>query len=77
MNSYPRLRDVSCLDAHGLHRVAYWEWGEPGWPDVVVCDLHLADGAGGPAVIVAIERAMGVRPPALIVSAGLIEVLRR
>lgn len=41
----------------------------PGGPDVVVCDLHLADGAGGPAVIVAIERAIGVRPPALIVSA--------
>lgn len=37
MNSYPRLRHVSCLDAHGLHRMAYWEWGEPGWPDVVVC----------------------------------------
>jgi len=37
MNSYPRLRHVSCLDSHGLHRVAYWEWGEPGWPDVVVC----------------------------------------
>ena len=33
----PRLRDVQCLDARGLHRMAYWEWGEPSNPRVVVC----------------------------------------
>ena len=37
MNPSPRLRHVSCLDAQGLHRMAYWEWGEPAQPDVVVC----------------------------------------
>ncbi len=33
----PRLRDVQCLDARGLHRMAYWEWGDPSNPRVVVC----------------------------------------
>lgn len=33
----PRLRDVRCLDARGLHRMAYWEWGDPANPRVVVC----------------------------------------
>ena len=33
----PRLRHVLCLGAHGLHRMAYWEWGDPGHPRVVVC----------------------------------------
>lgn len=33
----PRLRDVNCLDARGLHRMAYWEWGDPRNPRVVVC----------------------------------------
>ena len=33
----PRLRHVSCLDTRGLHRVAYWEWGDPANPSVVVC----------------------------------------
>ena len=33
----PRLRDVSCLDARGLHRMAYWEWGDPANPRVIVC----------------------------------------
>jgi pimeloyl-ACP methyl ester carboxylesterase len=26
----PLLRDVNCLDATGLHRMAYWEWAGPG-----------------------------------------------
>jgi pimeloyl-ACP methyl ester carboxylesterase len=33
----PRLRYVQCLDARGLHRMAYWEWGDPRQTQVVVC----------------------------------------
>ena len=33
----PRLRHVSCLDARGLHRMAYWEWGDPTNRRVLVC----------------------------------------
>ncbi len=33
----PRLHQVACLDGAGLHRVAYWEWGDPGNPRVLVC----------------------------------------
>lgn len=33
----PRLDFVQCLDARGLHRMAYWEWGEPDNPRVLVC----------------------------------------
>jgi pimeloyl-ACP methyl ester carboxylesterase len=33
----PRLRHVRCLDAKGLHRMGYWEWGEPANPRVLVC----------------------------------------
>jgi pimeloyl-ACP methyl ester carboxylesterase len=33
----PRLHLVPCLDSQGLHRMAYWEWGESDNPDVVVC----------------------------------------
>jgi pimeloyl-ACP methyl ester carboxylesterase len=33
----PRLRRVQCLDARGLHRMAYWEWGEPTSNRVLVC----------------------------------------
>jgi pimeloyl-ACP methyl ester carboxylesterase len=35
--SEPRLLHVSCLDATGLHRMAYWEWGDPQQSHVVVC----------------------------------------
>jgi pimeloyl-ACP methyl ester carboxylesterase len=35
--SEPRLRHVQCLDAGGLHRMAYWEWGDGANPHVVVC----------------------------------------
>ena len=27
--SEPRLLDVHCLNGRGLHRMAYWEWGDP------------------------------------------------
>jgi pimeloyl-ACP methyl ester carboxylesterase len=33
----PRLNHVQCLDNRGLHRMAYWEWGEPANPRVLVC----------------------------------------
>ncbi|MEY4749866.1 MAG: hypothetical protein RIQ60_2080 [Pseudomonadota bacterium] len=33
----PRLRHVDCLDATGLHRMVYWEWGDAANPRVVVC----------------------------------------
>jgi pimeloyl-ACP methyl ester carboxylesterase len=33
----PRLLDVQCLAPEGLHRMAYWEWGDAGNPKVLVC----------------------------------------
>jgi pimeloyl-ACP methyl ester carboxylesterase len=33
----PRLGRVQCLDNRGLHRMAYWEWGDPANPRVLVC----------------------------------------
>jgi pimeloyl-ACP methyl ester carboxylesterase len=33
----PRLRYVNCLDTRGLHRMAYWEWGDPSARDVLLC----------------------------------------
>lgn len=33
----PRLRHVQCLDTRGLHRMAYWEWGDPANDRVLVC----------------------------------------
>lgn len=33
----PRLNHVQCLDAKGLHRMAYWEWGDPANRRVLVC----------------------------------------
>jgi pimeloyl-ACP methyl ester carboxylesterase len=33
----PRLNHVQCLGARGLHRMAYWEWGDPVNPKVLVC----------------------------------------
>ena len=33
----PRLSFVQCLDTRGLHRMAYWEWGDPANPRVLVC----------------------------------------
>jgi pimeloyl-ACP methyl ester carboxylesterase len=33
----PRLEHVMCLDSRGLHRMAYWAWGDPANPRVVVC----------------------------------------
>jgi len=33
----PRLRHVQCLAPEGLHRMAYWEWGDAANPKVLVC----------------------------------------
>ena len=33
----PRLRHVQCLASEGLHRMAYWEWGDVANPKVLVC----------------------------------------
>lgn len=38
----PRLNFVSCPDTDGGHRMAYWEWGDPGNPHVVVCSHGLS-----------------------------------
>ncbi len=38
----PRLKHVQCLDARGLHRMAYWEWGDAGNDRVLVCVHGLA-----------------------------------
>ena len=33
----PRLHHVQCLGSRGLHRMAYWEWGDAANPQVLVC----------------------------------------
>jgi pimeloyl-ACP methyl ester carboxylesterase len=33
----PELNGVSCPDAAGAHRMAYWQWGRPDASHVVVC----------------------------------------
>ena len=33
----PRERSVQCMGPHGLHRMAYTEWGDPQNPRVLVC----------------------------------------
>ena len=33
----PRLDHVQCLDTRGLHRMAYWQWGDPTNRRVLVC----------------------------------------
>jgi pimeloyl-ACP methyl ester carboxylesterase len=37
MTNAPRLNHVQCLGNRGLHRMAYWEWGDTANPHVVVC----------------------------------------
>jgi pimeloyl-ACP methyl ester carboxylesterase len=38
----PRLNHVQCLHPQGLHRMAYWEWGDAHNPRVLVCAHGLA-----------------------------------
>jgi pimeloyl-ACP methyl ester carboxylesterase len=33
----PRLHHVQCLGSRGLHRMAWWEWGDAANPRVLVC----------------------------------------
>ena len=33
----PRLHELQCLSASGLHRMVYWEWGDPHNQRVLVC----------------------------------------
>lgn len=33
----PRLNHVQCLGSRGLHRMAWWEWGDAANPRVLVC----------------------------------------
>ena len=33
----PRLQRVQCLHGRALHHMAYWEWGDAGNPDVLLC----------------------------------------
>ena len=33
----PRLHHVQALNPRGLHRIAYWEWGDAANPRVLVC----------------------------------------
>src|SRR5690606_2136600 len=33
----PELKFVTCAHPGGIHRMAYWEWGESSNPDIVVC----------------------------------------
>ena len=33
----PSLHHLNCLDTRGLHRMAYWSWGDPANPRVLVC----------------------------------------
>jgi pimeloyl-ACP methyl ester carboxylesterase len=33
----PTLHHLHCLDTKGLHRMAYWAWGDAGNPRVLVC----------------------------------------
>ncbi|MEI2415071.1 alpha/beta hydrolase [Orrella sp. JC864] len=35
--SEPRLHSVTCASPAGLHRMAYWEWGEPDNDRVLLC----------------------------------------
>ena len=37
LTTEPRLRHVQCLAPEGLHRMAYWEWGDAANPRVLVC----------------------------------------
>jgi pimeloyl-ACP methyl ester carboxylesterase len=37
MTEEPRLAHVQCLHHGGLHRMAYWQWGDPANPRVLVC----------------------------------------
>ena len=35
--SEPQLRDILCEGPAGPHRMAWWQWGDPAAPDLIVC----------------------------------------
>lgn len=35
--SSPRVKSIACASPAGLHRMAYYDWGDPDNPDVVLC----------------------------------------
>jgi pimeloyl-ACP methyl ester carboxylesterase len=37
MTTTPTLHHLHCLDSRGLHRMAYWAWGDPANTRVLVC----------------------------------------
>lgn len=37
VSTTPRLDYVACTSPNGLHRMAYWEWGDPHNPRVLLC----------------------------------------
>jgi pimeloyl-ACP methyl ester carboxylesterase len=37
MTTPPRQEQVQCISPQGLHRMAYWEWGERNNPRVLIC----------------------------------------
>ena len=37
MRNEPRLASVTCANPAGMHRMAYWEWGDPDNPRVLMC----------------------------------------
>ena len=37
LTSQARLKHVQCLGSQGLHRMAYWEWGDATNPRLLVC----------------------------------------
>lgn len=55
----PRLRFVNCLDATGLHRMAYWEWAGPSADAPVLVCVHGLSRQGRD--FDALARAMGDR----------------
>ncbi len=42
MTTTPTRHDVQCLGPQGLHRMAYWQWGDPANSKVLVCVHGLA-----------------------------------
>lgn len=35
--SAPRVKSIACASPGGLHRMAYYDWGDPDNPDIVLC----------------------------------------
>ena len=42
MTTMPMRLDVQCLSPEGLHKMAYWQWGDPANPKVLICVHGLA-----------------------------------